>query len=318
MSAMSFGGRAGFDQPFIPFGCDFRWYSTEEICSIISRFSHIYIIGDSLQRMIVTALYILLRKDLGLGGVSEWDFRPSEKQGNDTIQKLSDCTCEHQFNRHECSHSPILRYTDALKRSATSPKPACDAISTTDPTDHPFDISYHEIQKYPATEAEIADTLAAVPSSTRPPKPPVVIMHHTFWNDVNLTATVAWVDQLTDALNKKYSYLPRPNSFGHVPPGTHGFPRLFVTANAAGVMKNSAYLDTQNSIAIARFEQELKPHMAFRNVELLGFYNMSVQTTSSDGTHANMRTNLVKAMMVLNWLDWVGREEGELWDAEGT
>lgn len=82
-------------------------------------------------------------------------------------------------------------------------------------------------------------------------------------------------------------------------------------------MKNAAYLDTQNTNAIARFEAALHQHLVFRHIDMLGLFNMSVQTTSSDGTHANMRTNLVKAMMVLNWLDWVGKEEGEVWDLVG-
>lgn len=313
---MSFGGRAGFDQPFIPFGCDFHWYSTEEICTIISRFSHIFIIGDSLQRMMVTALNILLRQDIGLGGIGEWGFEPAAVATNESVNALSDCMCEHQFNRHECSQTPVRTYSDALRYSDPHNAPACGAIASE--SGDPFDISYHEMQRYPATEADIEGMLSAVKSKEQPGKPMAFIMHHTFWNDVNVTATVAWIDQLTQQLIDSLPYLPRPELSTFYPPGTKGFPRLFVTANAAGVMKNNLYLETQNSNALARFEQSMKQHLVFRQIEMLGMYNMSVQTTSSDGTHANMRTNLLKAQMVLNWLDWVGREEGETWGIEGV
>ena len=46
-----------------------------------------------------------------------------------------------------------------------------------------------------------------------------------------------------------------------------------------------------------------------RGVEHIGTWNMSIQANKYDGVHMDMRENLVKGMMVLNWLNlWpVGR-----------
>ena len=48
LEAMSSGGRIGHDAPYMPRGCDMRWFSTEEICEILSRFEKVIIVGDSM------------------------------------------------------------------------------------------------------------------------------------------------------------------------------------------------------------------------------------------------------------------------------
>ena len=69
LEAMSSGGRIGFDAPYIPRGCDMRWFTTEEICEILGRFDKVVFLGDSMMRHIVGALNVLIRKDLGYGAV---------------------------------------------------------------------------------------------------------------------------------------------------------------------------------------------------------------------------------------------------------
>lgn len=69
LRAMSGGGRIGFDSPFMPRGCDMRWFSTEEICEILSRFHAVVLVGDSLMRHVMGSMSVLIRKDLGYGAV---------------------------------------------------------------------------------------------------------------------------------------------------------------------------------------------------------------------------------------------------------
>lgn len=38
LQAMASGGRRGIDAPYSPRGCDMRWFSTNEVCSILSRY----------------------------------------------------------------------------------------------------------------------------------------------------------------------------------------------------------------------------------------------------------------------------------------
>lgn len=78
LAAVSGGGRVGFDAPFIPRGCDMRWYTTEEVCEILSRFERVIVVGDSMMRHVVGAINVLLRKSLGYGAVTNWNFNEEE------------------------------------------------------------------------------------------------------------------------------------------------------------------------------------------------------------------------------------------------
>jgi hypothetical protein len=55
-----------------------RWFTTEEICEIFSRFARVIVVGDSMMRHVVGALNVLLRKDLGYGAVTGWNFDEME------------------------------------------------------------------------------------------------------------------------------------------------------------------------------------------------------------------------------------------------
>jgi hypothetical protein len=79
LEAISGGGRIGKEAPFVPRGCDMRWFSTEEICEIFGRFEKVIVIGDSMMRHVVGAMNVLLRKDLGYGAVTNWNFSPAER-----------------------------------------------------------------------------------------------------------------------------------------------------------------------------------------------------------------------------------------------
>jgi hypothetical protein len=79
LTAISGGGRVGKEAPFKPRGCDMRWFSTEEICQIFSRFERVIVVGDSMMRHVVGALNVLLRRDLGYGAVTNWNFSPTER-----------------------------------------------------------------------------------------------------------------------------------------------------------------------------------------------------------------------------------------------
>ena len=78
LDAYSGGGRIGFNAPFIPRDCDMRWFTTEEICEIFNKFEKVVVVGDSMMRHVVGALNVLLRKDLGYGAVTGWNFKDDE------------------------------------------------------------------------------------------------------------------------------------------------------------------------------------------------------------------------------------------------
>ena len=79
LTAYTSGGRIGKNAPFMSRGCDMRWYTTEEVCEILGRFEKVIILGDSMMRHVVGAMNVLVRKDLGYGAVTDWNFRQEER-----------------------------------------------------------------------------------------------------------------------------------------------------------------------------------------------------------------------------------------------
>ena len=84
-------------------------------------------------------------------------------------------------------------------------------------------------------------------------------------------------------------------------------PRLWVSPNAQGLRKLAFFTVEQNNIKLMNFEREMRAWVETRGFDSLGLFNLTVQSLSLDGTHASMESNLVKAMMVFNWLDSVGQ-----------
>ena len=54
------------------------------------------------------------------------------------------------------------------------------------------------------------------------------------------------------------------------------------------------------------FEEEMGTEARKRSLEHLGTWNMSIQSHKYDGVHLDMKGNMVKAMMIMNWLNLVG------------
>ena len=64
----------------------------------MSRFSKVIIVGDSMMRHIIGSLNVYMRKDLGYGAVTDWNFSPDERY---TISSHSsqDRSFEHLIRR---------------------------------------------------------------------------------------------------------------------------------------------------------------------------------------------------------------------------
>ena len=88
-----------------------RWFSTGEICEILSRFEKVIIIGDSMMRHVIGSLNVLIRKDLGYGAVTDWNFSPQERK---------ECFCNQQFDVKTCSIQGIFKTADIIKNDPSS------------------------------------------------------------------------------------------------------------------------------------------------------------------------------------------------------
>ncbi|MCJ1418925.1 hypothetical protein MMC32_005276 [Xylographa parallela] len=312
---MSSGGRIGHDAPYMPRGCDMRWFSSEEVCEILARFEKVVIVGDSMMRHVIGSLNVLIRKDLGYGAVTDWNFSPEERK---------ECFCNYQFNVKACSIQGIFKTADVVKNDPSSLSCPADTV----------DVMIEQMIRFPIAPEELSRLRDLLPSS-KPSRPYAFIFGHGLWNNLDLQATLDWLDLIMDTtissapwLQSDYTYSNSVNSVGHLAskrsrkgaqastrvssPGKrhNGFwPRLFLTPNAAGQAKPDEWLVSQGNKALAIFEESVKEEVGRRGVEHLGTYNMSIQSNKFDGVHVDLKGNLIKAMMVLNWLNMLEVEK---------
>ena len=145
-----------------------------------------------------------------------------------------------------------------------------------------------EIVRAPIPEAEINQLKSAIGDRSRRPK--AFVFGHGLWSDLDLQKTVDWLDEIMLAIRST------------VGPDWHG---LFVTPNAAGKEKPDEWIMTQGNKALMLYEEAVGIEARKRGIEHLGTWNMSIQSNKYDGVHLDMKGNLVKAMMVLNWLNLI-------------
>ena len=96
---MSGGGRHGFEKPYYPVGCHYRWYSTAEICMILERFDAVVFIGDDSFKQIYAAFNMLLRENMAMGSLKQWELDESQRDA---------CRCDNQLTKSECSSHMIM------------------------------------------------------------------------------------------------------------------------------------------------------------------------------------------------------------------
>ena len=108
---MSGGGRHGFDAPFVPATCHYRWYSTSEICMILDRFDAVVFIGDNMLQHIYAAFNMLLRENMAMGSLKQWEMSEAERDN---------CRCDNQFTRAECSKYAIRASEEVRKNDQGS------------------------------------------------------------------------------------------------------------------------------------------------------------------------------------------------------
>lgn len=260
LQAMSWGGRPGFDAPYIPHGCDMRFYTSAEMCEILGRFSGVVLMGDSIVRHITNAFWILMRGDMGYGAIRSWDIYKKNHE-------KEECACRNQFADSACN-------TIGFHQGDWKTKEAKDEDrSHVCGSEFPSQLKYQPMLDYPLDPAYLKGLMSSLPME-RPEKPVAMVFGHALWNNVDLNKTAHWMDEVLESVEKrKYS---------------SGLPKLFVSTNAGGSAKPHKWLQTQSVNNMAAFEIGVQPLVAARDMDFLGTYNMSVQAGSVDGTHATL------------------------------
>ena len=218
-----------------------------------------------------------------------------------------------------CSIQGIYRTEDVLKHDPASFKCHKTAQKVDGKTIHssPVNLVIELMLKYPLDPIEIGRFQDLLPS-TRPEKPIAFIFGHGLWNDLDIQATVHWLNGLYDAIYTKAEYLriehlPQEHDFDHNnKPFVHA---LFISPSAPGVLKPDQWVQTQGDKAIQVFESSMhylihegNGMFSSRGLEHMGTWNMSVQMHKWDGVHLDVKGNLIKAMGVINWLAGINVE----------
>lgn len=285
LDAMSWGGRLGWDLPYWTRGCDMQWFTSAEVCKILSRFDHIYILGDSLMRHLSMAILILIRGDLSQGAKARWMIPPGEE---DT------CFCRDAFVNHDCLWKSVIDTPHLL---------AGDPDSIKCPKDKPMaHVTWHSALSYPIPEDSFS-FMRDVANRDEPNGRTVFVLEHGLWNDLEVPSSMSWFEQVNDAIE---TYMP-----AYADPGLDQrlFPRLFISPQAQGEEKPDVFVATQNNLRLQTITRAMRAYVTERGYEHLGLFNMTVQATSTDGTHTTLEANLMKAMMVLNWLNMIDPPE---------
>lgn len=141
-----------------------------------------------------------------------------------------------------------------------------------------------QIVRVPIPQDEVGRLKASMGHSSRPV---ALVFGHGLWSDLDLKKTMDWLDTILKSIHLV---------------NWHG---LFVTPNAAGKEKPDEWILTQGNKALMIYEEAIGIEVSRRGIDHLGTWNMSIQSTKYDGVHLDMRGNLVKAMMIINWLNFL-------------
>ncbi|KAH8654948.1 hypothetical protein BGZ60DRAFT_472896 [Tricladium varicosporioides] len=268
LTAMASGGRIGLDAPYMPRGCDMRWFTSEEVCEILQRFDRIVLVGDSMLRHVIGSINILLRKDLGYGAVTDWNF---------SVEERKDCFCNEQFDVKACSVQGIYSTADVLKHDSESM--SCHTG---------INVIMEEIVRFPIPPEELG-RLKVAAGGRDSSKPKAFIFGHGLWSNLDLQKAIMWLETVVFVIHE----VNKPTAWQS----------LLLTPNASGKEKPDEWIVTQGNKALMLFEEAMGIEARKKGIEHLGTWNMSIQGNKYDGVHLDMKGNLVKAMMVLNWLN---------------
>ncbi|KAF6221428.1 hypothetical protein HO133_002284 [Letharia lupina] len=273
LEAMSGGGRHGFEKPYFPAGCHYRWYSTAEICMILERFDAIVFIGDDSLKHIYAAFNMLLRENMAMGSLKQWELNESQRDA---------CRCDNQFTKSECWSHMIMESQSVKEKE--------DGVGHRNPffcdrTPHVF----LPVTDSPAPE-ELHASFTSLISGDPDAYKPIPVIH-----SLSLATSLSW----SKAVDSMDEWVTLADASGR------NIPILWVGPNTAGHLKPPGQILTQGNNALWHYTLETMKEAKARQLDALGMYNLTLQANSWDGSNYGQRVGLVQAMMVINWLSRV-------------
>ncbi|KAI1613441.1 hypothetical protein EDD36DRAFT_465565 [Exophiala viscosa] len=267
LESMSQGGRIGFDTPYWPKDCHYRWYTVAEICMILERFDTVVFVGDFSLQTIYNGFNILLRQDLAFGALKTWDM------DNDLLQQ---CRCDNQFIVQACTGHFVTTSEDVVRNTNTAEHSSPYACSR---TPHAF----LQMDKAPASNDVLQKFRTLVPQVPQSNYKPVPVIHSLSPTTLSAEAAGRSILEflaLADASKRKT-------------------PMLWIGPTAAGHIDIK---DRKGNQEIWDFDKQLAHVAAQNDIEVLKMWNVTVQASSWDGLRFSEKVALTQAMMVINWL----------------
>lgn len=271
LSAMSNGGRHGFDAAYASQGCVYRWYSSSQICDILQKFDGIAFIGDESLADAYAGFNILLRENLATGALKDWEM-------NDMYSEQ--CRCDSQFTNPSCWLKRISSSEDMFLPGDKSGPRSTYACSTHVP--HVF----VKVLGSPASRDSREKVQKLLARSDSQKKLVPVIHSVSLSTSFSLSAAESSMDE--------WLALPEVNK--------QTTPLLWVGPTAPGHEKLSTDTNIPANSAVWQYALDTTKAARSRGMEVLGMYNATLQAASWDGKHYGEKVAMMQAMMIINWL----------------
>jgi hypothetical protein len=228
---------------------------------ILERFDGVVFVGDETLQSIYAGFNILLRQDLNLGAMKQWEMADEE---------LKTCKCENQFVNEACAKYRVSISQQVLTNAGNAKRPAA---YTCQPTPHGF----LKIDFMPISKDIVSAFQQLVPKAPPSSYKPIPIIY-SLTSPHSTSAATKNLDNLilyADATKRKT-------------------PMLWVGPPASSHMEGKEGASHQ---AIWRFSAEMAQAVKDRDVESLGLWNMTVQA-NSNGKNYGEGVAITQAMMV--------------------
>ena len=80
------------------------------------------------------------------------------------------------------------------------------------------------------------------------------------------------------------------------------FPMLSLGPPAFGINQSPSAAPKEGNRALWHYQEQVSGIAKENHFDVLGLYNLTMQTSTPDGSHFGEKVALVEAMMVINWL----------------
>ena len=248
-------------------GCHMRNFTSETACKLMSeRISSLVLIGDSLMRHFHNALMILFTND-PLEGALRADL------DNETRTL---CAGEMQFvdsGKSNCHGKTTQKISDLAKEKF------CRGS-------YDFDYYFNEAYSLQYSKRALAEVKQRLKI-----KNSVIVMGVGLHMDFNAEVIMAkYVEPMLHLREKEG--------------GNTTWPQLiWVTVHAHGSLKPLAFRSSQGNDKVAQFNDKMRQYLEPRGVKVFDTFDLTRGIHSYDGTHYGVGVNMLKAQLLMNFLE---------------